>query len=161
MWSSSVCCIFSLSLIISISHVDVGDLPNHVKYCVSVLSLLWAMIMNTTVPHGEKSPTNWYQSLWFISSVWFLLKNESCQNGVLNIPLWRAGRDEHTAENDTKFWRGALPHAPTRADEKATYEHRHAQAPHASSSPGWADTTRIPVDPTHVADPDKDDVSMT
>jgi hypothetical protein len=37
--------------------VEVGDLPNHVKYCVSVLSLLWAMIMNTTVPHGEqKSP---------------------------------------------------------------------------------------------------------
>ena len=58
MWSSSVCCILSLSLIISISPVDVGDLPNHVKYCVSVLSLLWAMIMNTTVPQGEqKSPT--------------------------------------------------------------------------------------------------------
>ena len=33
-------------------------------------------------------------------------------------------------------------------------------ARHASSSPGWADPTRIPDDPTHVADPDKDDVSM-
>ena len=32
---------------------------------------------------------------------------------------------------------------------------------HASSSPGWADSTRIPVDLNHVADPDKDDVSMT
>ena len=32
---------------------------------------------------------------------------------------------------------------------------------HASSSPGWVDPTRIPVDPTHVIDPDKDDVSMT
>jgi len=36
MWSSSVCCILSLSLIISISPVDVSDLPNHVKYCVLV-----------------------------------------------------------------------------------------------------------------------------
>ena len=32
---------------------------------------------------------------------------------------------------------------------------------HASSSPGWVDPTLIPVDPTHVTDPDKDDVSMT
>jgi len=39
---------------------------------------------------------------------------------------------------------------PTRAD-----------APHASSSPEWADPTRIPVDPTHMADPDMNDVSMT
>jgi len=39
---------------------------------------------------------------------------------------------------------------PTRAD-----------APHVSSSPGWADRTRILVDPTHMADPDNDDVSMT
>jgi len=36
---------------------------------------------------------------------------------------------------------------------------RHAS--HASSSPGWADPTRIPDDPTHVPDPDKDDVIMT
>jgi hypothetical protein len=41
-------------------------------------------------------------------------------------------------------------HLPTRAD-----------APHASSLPGWADPTRIPVDPTHVTDLDMDDVSMT
>jgi hypothetical protein len=32
---------------------------------------------------------------------------------------------------------------------------------HASSSPGWADPTRILVDPTHVADSDKDDIIMT
>ena len=36
---------------------------------------------------------------------------------------------------------------------------RHAS--HVSSSPGWADPTRIPNDPTHVLDPDKDDVIMT
>jgi len=43
--------------------MDVGDLPNHVKYCVSVLSLLWAMIMNTTIPQGgAEIPNNWYQS---------------------------------------------------------------------------------------------------
>jgi len=37
--------------------VDVGDLSNHVKYYVSVLSLIWAMIMNTADLQGEKSPT--------------------------------------------------------------------------------------------------------
>jgi len=42
---------------------------------------------------------------------------------------------------------------PTRPDA------RHAS--HASSSPWWADPTRIPDDPTHVPDPDKDDVIMT
>jgi len=42
---------------------------------------------------------------------------------------------------------------PTRADTP--------YACHASSSPGWADPTRIPVDPTHVTDPDINDVSMT
>ena len=32
---------------------------------------------------------------------------------------------------------------------------------HASSSPRWADPTRIPDDPTHVADPYKDDIIIT
>ena len=31
------------------SSVDVGDLPNHVKYCVSVLSLQWAVISTSPV----------------------------------------------------------------------------------------------------------------
>jgi len=43
------------------SPVDVGGLPNHVKYCVSVLSLQWANIR--TSPVGI--PYNWYQSWWF------------------------------------------------------------------------------------------------
>jgi hypothetical protein len=42
---------------------------------------------------------------------------------------------------------------PTRADAP--------HACHASSSPGWADSTRIPVDPTHVTDLDNDDVNLT
>jgi len=49
------------------------------------------------------------------------------------------------------------PHAPTK------WRPKRADAPHAchaSSSPGWTDPTRIPVDSTHLADPDKDDVSM-
>jgi hypothetical protein len=40
----------------------------------------------------------------------------------------------------------------------------HTDAPHAchtSFSPEWADPTRIPDNPTHAADPDKDDVNMT
>jgi hypothetical protein len=45
-----------------------------------------------------------------------------------------------------------------------TLHHSLADAPHAchaSSSPGWVDPTRIPADPTHVTDSDKDDISMT
>ena len=41
--------------------MDVGGLPNHVKYCVSMLSLQWANIR--TSPVGI--PYNWYQSIWF------------------------------------------------------------------------------------------------
>jgi hypothetical protein len=43
------------------SPVDVGGLLNHVKYCVSVLSLQWTKIR--TSPLGI--PYNWYQSIWF------------------------------------------------------------------------------------------------
>jgi hypothetical protein len=49
-------------------------------------------------------------------------------------------------------------HAPAKRLSTRT-DARHAS--HASSSPGWADPTRIPVDPTHVTDPDMDDVNMT
>jgi hypothetical protein len=42
-------CILSLSLIKWTSPVDVGALPNHLKYCVSVLSLQWATIRTPPV----------------------------------------------------------------------------------------------------------------
>ena len=63
-WSSfSMYCVVILSLSLNNidSPVDVGDLPNHVKYCVSVLALHWAII--STSPVGF--PNNWYQSRWF------------------------------------------------------------------------------------------------
>jgi len=34
-----------------------------------------------------------------------LLKNKSCQTGVLTIPLYRGGRDEATGENSVKIGR--------------------------------------------------------
>jgi uncharacterized membrane protein len=73
MWSSSfmyLYCILSLYLIIWTSPVDVSDLPNHVKYCVSVLSFQWATI--STSPVGF--PNNWYQSIWFKVVFDFCLK---------------------------------------------------------------------------------------
>jgi len=68
------------------------------------------------------------------------------------------GRDEGTGENRVEIGRRKRPHAPTRWLATRT-DVRHAS--HASSSPGWADPTRIPVDLTHVVDPDTDDVSTT
>jgi hypothetical protein len=41
--------------------MDVGDLPNHVKYCVNVFSLQWTTIRTSLVG----IPYNWYQSTWF------------------------------------------------------------------------------------------------
>ena len=45
-------------------------------------------------------------------------------------------------------------HAPARRLSTRT------DTPHAFSSLGWADLTRILDDPTHVTNPDKDDISM-
>jgi hypothetical protein len=49
----------------------------------------------------------------------------------------------------------------TRLHAPAGWLPTRTDARHASSSPGWADPTRIPDDLTHVPDPDKDDVIMT
>jgi hypothetical protein len=51
-------------------------------------------------------------------------------------------------------------HGRTRRHAPVSRLPTRADAPHASSSPGWADPTRIPDDPTHVPDLDKDDVIM-
>jgi len=55
-------------------------------------------------------------------------------------------------------------HGCTRPHARASRLATCADAPHAchvSSSPGWANLTRIPNDLTHVADSDKDDIIMT
>jgi hypothetical protein len=75
-----------------------------------------------------------------------LLKNESCQNFVLTISLCGGGIDEYTGENGAKIRRQKWPYAPTRADAP--------HACHTSSSPGWANLTRIPDDLTDVTNPD-------
>jgi hypothetical protein len=140
--------------------VDVGDLPNHVKYCVPVwLAFFEQLSVHHRSAHGgARIPNNWYQSIWFKVVFDFLFKNKSCQNYVLTIPLCRGGRDEATGEKGVEIGRRNHPRAPARWLATRT-DVRHAS--HASSSPGWVDPTRIPVDPTHVIDPDKDDVSMT
>ena len=64
MWYSSSIYLFyilSLILIILTSPVDVGNLSNHVKYCVSVLSLQWTTISTSPI----EFPNNWYKSIWF------------------------------------------------------------------------------------------------
>jgi len=143
--------------------VDVGDLPNHVKYRVLVClaSNEQLSVHHRSAQGGAEIPNNWYQSKWFKVVFDFCSKNKSCQNCVLTIPLCRGGRDEATGETASK---SKVKNGPTRHHAPARWlatgtDARHAS--HASSSPGWADPTRIPVDPTHVTDQDKDDVSMT
>jgi hypothetical protein len=55
-----------------------------------------------------------------------LLKNESCQNFVLTIPLCRGGRDEATVENRVEIGRRKHPHAPSRAGKVTAHAHRRA-----------------------------------
>jgi hypothetical protein len=107
-----------------------------------------------SVHHRSDSPTigiRAYGLKWCL----ILLKNKSCQNCVLTIPLCRGGRDEHTGENRVKIGHRTWLHAPT--SRLAT----RADACHASSSLGWADPTRIPDEPTHMTDSDKDDIIMS
>jgi len=49
---------------------------------------------------------------------------------------------------------------PPRAAEVAIPARRRAFRVAASSSPGWADPIRIPVNPIRMPDPDNDDFSM-
>ena len=55
-----------------------------------------------------------------------LLKNESCQNCVLTIPLCRGGRDEATVESRVEIGRQKPPHAQARAGEETAHAHRRA-----------------------------------
>ena len=108
--------------------MDVGDLPNHVKYCVSVLKPPMGKYQNTPGPRmGEpESPTIGIRAdglKWCL----ILLKNENCQNCVLTIPLCRGGRDEATGENGVKIGRRTWPHSPSLSGKASA---------HASSSPG-------------------------
>jgi hypothetical protein len=137
-------------------------LPNHVKYCLGELKPPLSNYQYTTGPRMGvlESPTTGIRA-YGLKGCLILLKNESCQNCVLTIPLYRGGIDEATVENRVEIGRRKPPHAPSRAGEETAMRTDARHASHASSSPGWADPTRIPVDPTHMADPDNDDVSMT
>jgi hypothetical protein len=107
-----------------------------------------------SVHHRSESPTIGIRAHG-IKGCLILLKNEICQNCVFTIQLCRGGRDQATVENDVEIGRRNRHHAASRAGEVAGH------ASHASSSPGWADPTRIPDGPTHMPDPDKDDIIMT
>jgi hypothetical protein len=118
---------FSLSLIKWTSPVDVGNLSNHVKYCVSVLTLRRATISTPPVRAwgSRDSPTIGIRAHG-LKGCLILLKNKSCQNCVLTIPLYRGGRDEATVENRVEIGRQKRPHAPSRSGRVAGHTHRRA-----------------------------------
>jgi len=107
--------------------VDVGVLPNHVKYCVPVcLASFEQLSVHHRSAHGGAGiPNNWYQSIWFKWCL-ILLKNESCQNCILTIPLCRGGRDEATGEKGVEIELQKRPHAPSPAGRVAGHTHRRA-----------------------------------
>jgi hypothetical protein len=73
----------------------------------------------------------------------------------------RGGRDEVTDENNVEIGCRKRPHTPSMPVKLLATRTDARHAAHASSSPGWADPTRMPDDLTHVPNPDKDDVTMT
>ena len=137
--------------------MDVGGFAEPRK--ILCLSVLTSPLSNYQFITGRRDSAHQLVSELKVLVVFdFLLKNKSCQNCVLTIPLCRGGRDEATVENHVKNGRRNHPHAPARSLSTRA-DARHAS--HASSPPGWADPTRILDYPTHVTDPDTDDVSMT
>ena len=98
------------------------------------LSLRWATIR--TSPVGI--PNNWYQSTWFKVVFDFLLKNKSCQNCVLTIPLCRGGRDEATGENGVKIGRRKTA---ARAGEETAQSACHVSASQQTRQRKSADTS--------------------
>jgi hypothetical protein len=81
--------------------------------------------------HGEpESPTIGIRA-YGLKGCLILIKNESCQNCVLTIPLCRGGRDEATGENGVEIVL-THRHVPARMLDTRT-DARHA--PHASSPP--------------------------
>jgi len=136
--------------------VDVGDLPNHVKYCVLVCLASNGQLSehHWSTYRGLESPTIGIRASSGLKCCLIFARNWKLSKLCLTIPLCRGERDEATGENNVKIRRLTWPHAPTR------WLSKRADAPHASSSPGWPNPTWIPVDLTHVSDPDKDDVSM-
>jgi len=145
-WSSSfmyLYCIFSLSLIIWTSPMDVSDLPNHVKYCVPVCLVSNGQLSeyHQSVHRGAGIPNNCYQSIWFKVVFDFCSKMK-----VVKIVFWQY---HCVKEEETKpLVKTALKsdvgnvltrhHAPTRLLAMRP-DARHAS--HTSSSPGWADPT--------------------
>ena len=102
---------------------------------------------NTTDPRiGEPESPTIGISAHGLKGCLILLKNKSCQNCVLTIPLCRGGRDEATVENRVEIGhrkhpnrRGYCPRAQMRAT-------RHTRLLRPDG------LTRIPYDPTHVPD---------
>jgi len=86
--------------------VDVGNLPNHVKYCVSVLYPPLSNYQYTPVRAWgcRNSPTIGIRAHG-LKGCLILLKNESCHNCVLTIPLCKGGRDEAIGKNGVKIGR--------------------------------------------------------
>ena len=74
-----------------------------------------------------------------------MLKNKSCQNCVLTIPLCRGGRDEATGEKDIKIGPRTWPHAPSRSGESSAHARRRSARVFFARM-GWPDpNTRWPT----------------
>jgi len=75
-----------------------------------------------------------------------LLKNESCQNYVLTIPLCRGGRDEATGKNGVKIGRRTWPHSPSLSGRASAHARRRAPRVFFTRM-GWPDPNTSWPDP--------------
>ena len=128
-----------------VSPVDVGGFAEPRKIlCLSVLTP--PLSRDQYITGRRIPPNNWYQSTWFKVVFDFCSKMK-----VVKMVFWPSHCVEEdetkplvkTTSNSNVEHGRTLHHSPARRLPTRT------DASHASSSPGWVDPTRIPVDPTH------------
>jgi len=109
------------------SPVDVGGFAEPCKIlCQCALPSVEQLSVYPRSAHGVlESPTIGIRAHG-LKGCLILLKNETCQNCVLTIPLCRGGRDEATVENRIEIERRKPPHAPSRVGEETAHAHRRA-----------------------------------
>ena len=125
---------------------------------LNIVSVCLASDGQLSVYHRSGIPNNWYQSIWFKAVFDFCSKMKVVK--FMFCPYHRVEEEETSTLVKTAS-KSNVRHGRTRRHAPTRWLSTRTDVPHASSSAGWADPTRIPDDPIQMTGPDKDDVIMT